>query len=140
MRRLRMLNQRRSASRIGHGGDPAGPAFGLGGGPGLQVQVESADGEERCLDVGPGLAVLADEQPLLPCLDLLFGEVEVNLVRADLLDDLPEVLDQAADEVLRRGVVHLGGAAPEVLDQQVPDLAVAQLVAVDQVFDRRGAR
>lgn len=89
--------------------------------------------------MGPGLAVLADEQPLLPRLDLLLGKEEVGLVRTDLLDDLPEVLDQAADEVLRRGVVHLGGPAPEVLDHQVPDLAVAQLVAVHQVLDRPAA-
>ena len=86
--------------------------------------------------MGPGPAVLADDQPLLPRLDLLFGETEVGLVRADLLDDLPEVLDQAADQVLGRRVVHLGGPPPQVLDHQVPDLAVAELVAVHEVLDR----
>jgi hypothetical protein len=61
------------------GGHPLAPAFGFGGQPGLQVQIEGADGQERAFDVQAGLAVAADEQPLFSLLDSLFAQAQVGL-------------------------------------------------------------
>ncbi|MEU2288570.1 hypothetical protein ABZ614_42950 [Streptomyces sp. NPDC013178] len=68
-------------------------------------------------------------------MDDLFTQPQVGLVRVDLLDDLPEVPDQIAHQVVQAPVVNLDGAAPDVVDHRVADLAVAQLVPVDQVVD-----
>jgi hypothetical protein len=111
------------------------PAFWFGGCPGLQVQVEGADGEEWAVQVQAGLAVTANEKALLPLLHGSVVQARVGLVGVDVLDDFPEVLDKVAHQVVQGGVVQLDRAATQVVDQQVADCGVAQPVSVDQGLD-----
>jgi hypothetical protein len=81
-------------------------------------------------------AVGTDEQALLPALDDLLAQPQVGLVGVELLDGLPEQPDQAVHELQQGRVAQLDRAAGEVVDQQVADLAVADVVPVDQVGHR----
>src|SRR6266540_6878877 len=114
--------------------DPACPAFGFARRPGVQVQVERPDGQQRAVEPAAGVAVAAYQQPLLPALGRRLVQPQVGLAGVDLLDGLPEQPDQVASEVVEGRVVQLGRPATDVVHQQVPDLAVAQPVAVDQLL------
>ena len=107
------------ARRDRAGSDPPGPYLRLVGRPGVQVVVEAADDEHDRVLLAAFPAIVFDADGVPPCLVGSGGDPQVGLPGADGLDVLPEVVGQREDERLEAGVVQVGGAALEVVDEQL---------------------
>jgi len=103
---------------------PVRPAFGLVGGPSMQVVVEATNADHDAVDTGPWfagvLAVLTGTDHVPPGRVDSRVDAQVRLVGADPFDLLPEVVGNLQDHVRDGGVVGVGGAAGEVVDEQLP--------------------
>ena len=116
---------------------PDRPSPGFRGGPRLQVGVEGADRSQDGIEVAAAFAVGADRDLVTPPLVEIAVDAQVGLAGGELLDGRPEVAGQVPGQVVQRRVVQLGFASFQVSDEQVPDPGVADLVPVDQLFDRQ---
>ena len=114
-------------------GCPGRPTGWVFQGPLPQVQVEAAHGQQRGVAVQAGPPVGQHVDALLPRLRDVVGQIQGADPGVVALQVGPEQGDQHLGLVDQRAVVEHRGPLGEVVDQDVPDGAVVDPVAVHQL-------
>ena len=108
------------AARDRAGRGPVRPLLRLVSGPQIDIEVHGPHrAEDSCL-VGARAAVIADRDVFSPPGVELLGDAEVGLSGVELFDRQPEQLRDEVCLSCQGGVVDLGAAAIEVVDEELP--------------------